>query len=288
MTRRRLIFFCALVLVAAGVVALWPSGPKEPVFQGRKLSEWIRIAGLYPTNSQTEHARVAINAIGTNAIPYLLSEFSARESRLAPKLAEWVSRKTGFDFGFDEGNPRRGMAVVGLSFLGTNAAPALPALATNLTDEENCVGAAWVMGECGEMALPYLLTALTSTNLLNWYVVIHALGSLTAQTDAAIPPLVQLTQHTNHGFRALAAANLSKARSRMDLVIPALGRLLSDSHPSVQLMATDSLIRMRERAKGAIPDLLVMLQDTNLTRASWASNALYKIDPSALPRAAAP
>ena len=39
MTRRRFIFLCELVLLAAGMAALWPRGPKEPVYQGKKLSE---------------------------------------------------------------------------------------------------------------------------------------------------------------------------------------------------------------------------------------------------------
>ena len=288
MTRWRLIFCCTLALVAAGVVALWPRGPQEPVYQGKKLSEWIKEANSTPTNAQTEQARLAINAIGTNAIPYLLSEFAARQSRLVINWSEWASRKTGMDFGFDEGNPRRRRAEAGLLLLVTNSAAALPALAAYLGDEERCVAVAWVMGECGEMALPYLLKSLPSTNVVTRHVVIRALGDLTAQTEAAIPPLIQMTEHTDAEIRFISVSALRNASYRMDLVVPALVRSLSDTNLTVQGMAARSLSELGEPAKSAVPDLLLMLQSTNQNRASWASNALHQIDPAALPRAAAP
>ena len=288
MTRWRLIFLCTLVLVAAGVVALWQSGPQEPVYQGKKLFEWINEAGSDPTYAQTEQARIAINAIGTNAIPYLLSEFAARQSRLATLWSEWASRKTGLDFGFDEGYPRRGRALMGFNFLGTNATAAVPALLTYLDDDECRIHAALAIRGCGEMALPYLLKASASTNVLIHRGVIMVLGLLAQRTEAAIPPLIALTQHTNEGTRGLAAFGLRDVRLQADLVIPALVRTLADTNVYVQQMAAFSLSQMGKRAKEAVPDLLLMMQDTNLTRVSWASNALFQIDPTALPRAAAP
>ncbi len=285
--RTRLIFLCALVLVAAGMVALWPRGPKEPVYQGKKLSQWITEAGAIPTNAETELACAAINAIGTNAIPYLLSEFSAGESGLAPKLAEWASRKTGFDFGFDEGNPRRGRAVTGLYVLGTNAVAALPTLVPYLADKELHTAAAIAIVGCGESAMPYLLKAAASTNIMMHYGLILVFSQLAQHTESAIPPLIQLTQHTNAHTRRLALFGFRNVQLRADLVLPALARAVTDTEMSVQRIAAFTLGLMGERAKAAMPDLLLMMQDTNLTRASWASNALHRIDPAALPRAAA-
>ena len=51
------------VLGAILVVVFW-SGPKEPEYQGKKLSEWL--AGVYKNPSETT---VAVKSIGTNAIP---------------------------------------------------------------------------------------------------------------------------------------------------------------------------------------------------------------------------
>ena len=288
MTRWRLIFCCALALVAAGVVALWQSGPQEPVYQGKKLSEWIEEGTRTTSDSEGRlKAALAIQTIGTNAIPYLLSEFAVRESKLS-KWSKWASRKVGLDQQFEPGNPRRRKATLTLQFLGTNAAPALPILVAYLGDEDRCTSAASVIGRCGDAALPYLLRIPLSTNYVLNHSLISALGALTQQIESAIPPLIRMTQHTNSGIRMVAVARLSKAGFRMDLVIPALIRALADTNLNVQRVATSSLGRMGERAKDAVPDLVLMMQDTNLTRVSWASNALFQIDPSALPRAAAP
>ena len=76
--------------MAIGVVAFWPGGG-EPQYNGKKLSEWLRIA---TTNLSTEERQIindlqnlagitnmsprgleavrAVRAIGTNALPYLV------------------------------------------------------------------------------------------------------------------------------------------------------------------------------------------------------------------------
>ena len=76
------------VLVGIGVVAFWP-GEREPVYQGKKLSEWLRAYALaeaeldrtadYGLNSYRgdpwDTLRVpaeAVQHIGTNAVPFLL------------------------------------------------------------------------------------------------------------------------------------------------------------------------------------------------------------------------
>ena len=41
MKRRRILLLLALVVVAMACVLFWPRGPAEPVYQGRKLSEWL-------------------------------------------------------------------------------------------------------------------------------------------------------------------------------------------------------------------------------------------------------
>jgi hypothetical protein len=73
--RRRVIAVllgCALVAVC--VALLWPRWPKEPEYQGKKLSEWIAlanpVAGRGLVGSQTE-ANLAIRQIGSNGLPFL-------------------------------------------------------------------------------------------------------------------------------------------------------------------------------------------------------------------------
>jgi hypothetical protein len=70
MRRRNLIIGAlALVLCEVLAVAFWPEKP-EPVYKGRKLSEW-----LDETSAQggfSDGVTEAIQAIGTNGIPFYL------------------------------------------------------------------------------------------------------------------------------------------------------------------------------------------------------------------------
>ena len=85
-------------------------GPHDLVYEGKELSRW-----LAETNKATKpweltrEAGEAVKAIGTNAVPFLLSEFE----RDGPK---WYQ------------------AVSALALLGSNAAPALPTLARYIDD----------------------------------------------------------------------------------------------------------------------------------------------------------
>src|SRR6185369_15651805 len=75
--RKRWIWFCVILgLGVLGVAVLAvATREKEPVYGGRKLSEWAEMytEGLDLTNgaNQVRQAADAIREIGTNGIPYL-------------------------------------------------------------------------------------------------------------------------------------------------------------------------------------------------------------------------
>ena len=288
MNRRRLILFGALALMAAGVVALWPRGPKEPVYQGKKLSYWIQEASRPRSETDSnrlQELRLAFTAIGTNAVPYLLAEFESRQSKLSAIAFRWLPQKTAKALGFDDCILRHGYAVSGFFHLGTNSAAALPILASYLNDARRRADAAWAMTTSGEAALPYLLKApFTTTNSEANAALMNALGIVAHQNEGAIPLLIDLTGHTNDSIRADAATCLNRVTLRNDLVIPALVRLLTDASADVRRNAADSLCSLGDAATNAIPQIRQMLQDPNLKWASWVSNVTNRIDPAALPR----
>ena len=84
MKRRRILLMLALATVAMAFVVFWRRGPKEPVYQGKRLSEWIAEASQPLTHDpdgrwniqQKRDAEKAIHSFGTNALPYLLYEFT--------------------------------------------------------------------------------------------------------------------------------------------------------------------------------------------------------------------
>src|SRR5438067_1105808 len=70
--RRVIIILAACVLMGIGVVAFWP-GEREPVYNGKKLSEWLQLYGSTGISvEQREQAKVAVRQIGTNALPWLV------------------------------------------------------------------------------------------------------------------------------------------------------------------------------------------------------------------------
>jgi hypothetical protein len=73
--RRRKVIIGILALVACGILAaaFCPEKP-EPVYKGKKLSEWVQVlcetnASSRPVATRNE-AQEAIVAFGTNAIPF--------------------------------------------------------------------------------------------------------------------------------------------------------------------------------------------------------------------------
>ena len=114
----RLILWAALILAAGfGFRATQKAGSaaRAPFWQGHALSYWMNHGGPQYV--------AAMNALGTNALPWLLQELQARNSlpsRLGEKLLHrWI------DINWDAAGNRRYYAAIALQYLDTNAAPAL-------------------------------------------------------------------------------------------------------------------------------------------------------------------
>jgi len=68
-----------LLVVAVGVflvVVFWP-GPKEPEYQGKKLSDWVEIGTgprgtIRPISEYNNENAKALSSFGTNSLPYLM------------------------------------------------------------------------------------------------------------------------------------------------------------------------------------------------------------------------
>jgi HEAT repeat protein len=92
-----------------------------------------------------------------------------------------------------------------------------------------------------------------------------------------------MLEHTNWEVRMVAARNLNRKVSHPDVAVLALTRALSDPDFRVQRIAARSLGQFKVLAKPAVPSLLGLLSNTNAFVAVFASNALLRIDPAALP-----
>jgi hypothetical protein len=134
MTYRRKIIIGILVLALLGILAaaFWPEKP-EPVYKGRKLSEWVEGG---PTLEMG--FREAVEAVGTNGIPLYLEWINYRPSflksvqfELAAQTRKWLHVQWE-----TEGKRLYRELVAGmvLQQLGERAAPAIPQLVAYCTN----------------------------------------------------------------------------------------------------------------------------------------------------------
>ena len=283
MKRRGMLLMLAAAL-GMGLVLRWPRGAGDPVYEGKRLSQWLAETNKWNKQRMlTKEAVEAVNAIGTNAIPYLLSEFE----RGGPKWLEdfkqgkFVSRT--LKLRFQPKWVRWNKAISALAVLGPDAAPALPTLVRYLDDPERGLTAAYLINRTQEARLPYLLKALSSTNPTVIRYTIDYLYDRGNAAEPAIPRLIQLMDHPDEHVRARAIFVLRYFPSAAVSSVAALRRALSDSHTQVRRNAALALAGFSTVAKPAVPDLQKLLDDPDPSCALLASNALAKIDPSALP-----
>lgn len=135
--RAGLIGATLLVMVVALVyLAL----PKEPRYQGRTLTEWLKV---YDTPIQPQHqgdppitlptqtmqfAMAGVRAIGTNAIPTLLGWLQAKDSPAKMKLNTFLDRQSFFHFRFKTVHDENRKACTAFLILGHEASAAVPKL----------------------------------------------------------------------------------------------------------------------------------------------------------------
>ena len=84
MKQRRLILIGTLASVAAGIRLYWPRGPKEPVYQGKQLSRWMREAYEDAINS----GRI-LAALGAWQAPALMAFFDKSPARGLRNARQW-------------------------------------------------------------------------------------------------------------------------------------------------------------------------------------------------------
>src|ERR1043166_1755050 len=91
----RIVLIVAVCGVVAVVTALvWP-GEKEPVYKGKKLSEWIdgaQTSEVYIFKPGRMEREEAVKQIGANAVPYLLKRIREAEYPQQPRLQVLLTR----------------------------------------------------------------------------------------------------------------------------------------------------------------------------------------------------
>lgn len=163
---RRLIVVAAVAgaIVSSIVVIILSS--REPTHGGKKLSVWLdELSALqFPRewDPQTEQV-MAVRAIGTNAIPWLLREYRAADSRWQWRGNQLLGKQSLIKYRFPDSHTRLRRATVGFQALGELAEPAIPALMKLVEDKPGYVPSA--LAGIGPPAIPALQQCLTNVQM---------------------------------------------------------------------------------------------------------------------------
>jgi hypothetical protein len=258
--------FIAIVFIFLGNIYRKPA-PLEPAFQNKMLSEWVSLYSQ--SHSDRAWASSAVRAIGTNALPFLLSELKQTETpalgRAKRKVQERVTilLTTGAD--------RARLALAGFEILGTNAIPVIPDLIELFRDTDPYLGgqdpayqAARALKLIGPTAaIPALISATTNANEM---IRVHACFALGELGDSnAVPALTLSLTDRSRMVRIRSAIALGKLRAAHETAVPALAKALTDPDSAVRFSAADALRLYGSTASSALPDLQKAL-DKELAR----------------------
>ena len=274
---------------AAATALLWHAvQPREPVYQGRSLSDWLR--ELNPQNGAARYAAAseAIRAVGANGFPTYLKRLQAKDSPLKRLWANYA-KKLGLKPPGRFAGDYRLEAIAAFHALGPLGQPALPMLRAMLDNENGAHEAAWATAAIGPPAAMILTSALTHTNVTVRIVAAESLGTLCTAPQITAPALVKCLGDPNRFVRANAAKSLGQIQAQPEWIVPALMISLADPDADARGYAAEALGNYRAQAKQAIPALRKALSDPDPNVRGVVQSALEKIDlQESVPQSARP
>lgn len=261
-------------LVASVVVII--CGVREPEYQGRSLNVWARDLRSGSPQART-NASLAIRQMGAKAVPFLVAELQARDSKLKIMVADFLEGRPEGQFHLRRDFERRSDAFQALQTLGPDGREAIPALAKMLDDPAESQMAAYTLYRAGPSAVPVLERALTNRAGKVRSAAISMLGL--AGDPKSAPALVGRLQDADAMVRCQAAIALRRFPEQAATVVPALSDCLEDADEAVRENAADSLGEFGPGGRVAIPKLLGLVTNAIPTPGPGAMRALMKLDP---------
>jgi len=219
MRKRWTIWVLAGCGLAALIVVLAFPTERQPEYNGRKLSEWLK---LY-VQSQDPQAADAVRHIGTNALPWLLEwtdyqppgwkmrlwtnpPVAMLRTGYARSVYYWLLRSRASD--------REWPARSGFEILGSVARPALPELERRLADWQKPWRASLAMELYAQIegpgSVPALVRALASTNTDSRKAAAFCLATLSTNAAPAAPALRNALKDPEWFVREMAAKALQQ------------------------------------------------------------------------------
>ncbi len=214
---------------------------REPSYQGKSLSAWLRspldLRGL----GDGGQAKAAVRNIGTNAIPSLLRMLRETNSPFTIKMRDLSQRfdLPRFIFVPKTAEDENYFAAIGFEWLGSVASNAAPALIDIY--HENISGASQYTTLLSLIAIsqPPQYKAVLNEALTNNYTSVRwfALSQLTPtnQPGVAVPLLIKSLNDPSPRFREMAARKLRQFGTNALPAVPMLVRLACSAPSSSKI-----------------------------------------------------
>jgi hypothetical protein len=288
--RRSLLIALSVFLLLAAVWFGW--SPREPVYEGRALSEWlddlyIDFSGASPNPSEDDRAcaKNAIREMGEDAIPMMVKMLKP-ESRFESWAKALVAKQSLVKFNFDSKDERRYCAAIGFEALGPRAKSAIPEL-VNYAEDANprvrqpALHALGLIGAEAEVVVPVLQKALgdpvasiqgTSAAVLRFF------GE---SARVAAPELMKCVNGGDRYAKIKAAETIAIIAPELATnTIPALAAMLNVGQP-FEPSALRLLGSMGPAARAALPQIRIACESKTGFIRRQARETLKKIDPEA-------
>lgn len=288
-----------IVLVAVAYLVLRKN---EPEYGDRSLSYWLAQLGPEPpSDPPLQAAQVAVRAIGTNALPYLLERFTAEDSLIKRKLIDFDKDHDEVSLNLEPASSKAAAAMAGYMVLGEIAEPSAKELAAIVQGSRP--GQVWYSVQAlpylGQGGIRHLLEIVAKTNVTPFVrrfgVAALAHPTLIAKKDPArftgfsaryrvqasiaTPLLIDLLADWDTDVAYFAASTLGQLSLQPELVIPALTNLaVKESVPTkVRRGAIRAVGRFGEKAIATTGFLRTLTNDPTSSLYGAATNALVQI-----------
>ncbi|MDB6065656.1 MAG: putative lyase [Pedosphaera sp.] len=261
MRKRGVILLAMLIVAVVGGIGWLVLRPREPVYEGKTLSEWLDGDVRSPSPSSwmiaAKQSKNAVVQMGTNAIPWLLLRLRAKDSSpLMDKLVALAQKLHLYKVKARlPARIRRAQGENGFLALGAEGKSAVPELIVMYEQKS--------LRECRES-------------------VANALGSIGPAAKAAVPAIVRGLSDMDEVDSNYAAKALGRIHAEPELAVPALVNCLNHHYFLLRQNAARALTRFGAEAKPAVPTFVKLLSDPDQEVKQMAKDALAKIDPEAL------
>ena len=291
----RFLLILVTLLVIVALCVIFVGHRTVSSYQGQSLESWLGSLGnadvgdgLLMTDAQSwldtkyPGSRAAFVAMGTEAVPTLLSQLKGKDrpwDRFVARYAGWFSR---IGITNTPAAIRGKRAALALAMSGDVVRQHLPELQLAFSDPAARNRAAWGMLATGNDSIPWLCAQLE--NQTNSSVVESCSWILSQRGESAsnaVPIVLRQLNHPSGMTRSIVAWSAGRMTTNSDILIPALLPLLKDPNRYARNGAAGALARLGTQAAPAVPAFLEAIESAEPSEQGYRIQELRQISPSA-------